>query len=69
MKKEHLPIVKILKITDNSDGSADIEFEYDMDFKELIKKKLGLKKNPSKKVIREFILKCFKENFYENEDG
>lgn len=59
--KNKYPQIKILKVTDNPDGSADIDFEYGKDFEQVVKKHLKLKKNPTKKQISNFLLKCIKE--------
>ena len=48
-------IIKVIKITENSDGTANMEYEVSKEFRELTRKKLGVKRLTDKK-LNEFVL-------------
>ncbi len=65
MKRKNLPIITISSIKENSDGSANITFDYEQDFVKLFKQE-NPKVRATKKQIGKWIL-ILLENGLKNE--
>lgn len=55
------PSIIISKVVEHKDGSATYYFDYEKDFEDLIKNKLGIKKL-TKKHISDFLLECLENS-------
>lgn len=53
--KNNPPIIQILSTKENDDGSLDIDFEYQKDWEEVVKKDLNKKKITKKDIEKHFI--------------
>lgn len=62
-KHDNLPRVTVLGIEEKPDGSILCEFEYDMDFENVVKKELKLDRRPTEKEVGDFILKGIEQSF------
>lgn len=49
--------IRVIDIKENPDGRATMDFEYDEEVKEMVKKLAG-RKRASKKLIRDYVLKA-----------
>lgn len=59
--------IEILSIKENEDGSADIEFDLDKEYKDQIKKIIGVKKL-TKKRFEKFVLDALTKQLKKYED-
>jgi hypothetical protein len=62
-KEESSALITVLKMTDNPDGSADMEFEYNHEFKRLVQEHYKIKdlRKVTKKLISDFVLQALKD--------
>ena len=65
--KNKLPTIKVLKIMENPDGSANIAFDVSDGFKRLVREKTNVKR-VSKKRLNAFILQVLTDAIY-NRNG
>jgi len=64
MKNKKLPIINVLKVTDNPDGSATMDFEVDDSFVEFYKQQTG-KKTVTERGLSKYVLKLLKDSVEE----
>ena len=52
MKEKSLGIIRVIKIKENKDGSADFDLEYDKVFERNLKEVLKIKRLTKKRVVK-----------------